>query len=268
MFLPFLKQAELQENLEARGERMGGVQTHKRMVASLEKQIAVQEKKLEQVRHIQIFLPNIILPVFEEFIWRGKCGFSWVFFVGIDRLLVNSDQSGQSDNDTRIWYHGWAGSKQSLQAPSLLFSPRPRSARFTRRFSFSHWGPFLERPGKFSGPKANFKITTCWIVAQLLAHKQVNFASLNDGFLVLFLKIIEPLILNATTRSLKHLSGPEKFRGLSRNRALLHLRVCSQAIWQPVVHPNSLWWSSVMAPVEATHVWGTENGGLFMASGK
>lgn len=27
---------------------MGGVQAHKRMVASLEKQIAVQEKKLEQ----------------------------------------------------------------------------------------------------------------------------------------------------------------------------------------------------------------------------
>ena len=35
--------------MEARGERIGGVQTHKRMVASLEKQIAVQEKKLEQV---------------------------------------------------------------------------------------------------------------------------------------------------------------------------------------------------------------------------
>lgn len=44
------QQAELQEDMEARGERMGGVQTHKRMVASLEKQIAVQEKKLEQVR--------------------------------------------------------------------------------------------------------------------------------------------------------------------------------------------------------------------------
>lgn len=29
---------------------MGGVQAHKRMVASLEKQITVQEKKLEQVR--------------------------------------------------------------------------------------------------------------------------------------------------------------------------------------------------------------------------
>lgn len=35
--------------MEARGERVGGIQTHKRMVASLEKQIAVQEKKLEQV---------------------------------------------------------------------------------------------------------------------------------------------------------------------------------------------------------------------------
>ncbi|XP_020609209.1 coiled-coil domain-containing protein 93-like [Orbicella faveolata] len=44
------RQAELQEDMEARGERIGGVQTHKRMVASLEKQIAVQEKKLEQVQ--------------------------------------------------------------------------------------------------------------------------------------------------------------------------------------------------------------------------
>lgn len=44
------RQAELQEDMEARGERMGGVQAHKRMVASLEKQIAIQEKKLEQVQ--------------------------------------------------------------------------------------------------------------------------------------------------------------------------------------------------------------------------
>ena len=59
------------------------------------------------------------------------------------------------------------------------------------------------------------------------------------------------LILNANTTS----------------RPLLHLRVCSLAIWQPVVHPNSLWWSSVMVPTEAMHLWGTEDG-LFMASGK
>lgn len=44
------RQAELQENLGARGERTGGEQTHKRMVASLEKQISVLEKKLEQVQ--------------------------------------------------------------------------------------------------------------------------------------------------------------------------------------------------------------------------
>ena len=104
------------------------------------------------------------------------------------------------------------------------------------------------------------------MVAQFPAHKPVNFASLKDSFLVLFLKIVEPLIVNANTTSLKHLSGPGKFRGLSRNRPLLHLRACSQAIWQPVVHPNSLWWSSVVAATEAMHLWGTENG-LFMASG-
>ena len=60
-----LQQAELQEDMEARGERMGGVQTHKRMVASLEKQIAVQEKKLEQVscltRFNKITIPDYIL---------------------------------------------------------------------------------------------------------------------------------------------------------------------------------------------------------------
>ena len=33
------------------------------------------------------------------------------------------------------------------------------------------WGPFLERPGNFSGMKVNFN---CWIVAQFLAHKPVK----------------------------------------------------------------------------------------------
>ena len=47
--LMLFQQAELQEGIEGRGERVGGVQAHKRMVTSLEKQIAVQGKKLEQV---------------------------------------------------------------------------------------------------------------------------------------------------------------------------------------------------------------------------
>ena len=51
--------------------------------------------------------------------------------------------------------------------------------------------PFLERPGNFSGPKANFKNKTCLIVAQGLAHKPVNFVSLTDSFIVLFSKMLK-----------------------------------------------------------------------------
>ena len=46
-------------------------------------------------------------------------------------------------------------------------------------------GPFLERPGSFSGPKANFKIKTYGIVAQFLTYKPVNFASLTHTQIVL-----------------------------------------------------------------------------------
>ena len=52
-------------------------------------------------------------------------------------------------------------------------------------------GPFLERPGNFSGPKANFKFKTCWIAAQFLAHKPVNFASFTDSFIVSLSKVLK-----------------------------------------------------------------------------
>ena len=51
------------------------------------------------------------------------------------------------------------------------------------------WGPFLERPDNFSGPKAKFEIKKTswqWIVAQFFSHKPVNFASLTDSFFVSF----------------------------------------------------------------------------------
>ena len=38
----------------------------------------------------------------------------------------------------------------------------------------------------FFGQKTNFKIQTCWKVAQFLAHKPVNFVSLTYSFIVLF----------------------------------------------------------------------------------
>ena len=47
-------------------------------------------------------------------------------------------------------------------------------------------GLFLENPENVQGPKVNFKIKTSWIVAQFLAHKPVNLASLTDSLIVLF----------------------------------------------------------------------------------
>ena len=46
-------------------------------------------------------------------------------------------------------------------------------------------GAFLEKPGTFSVLKANFKVNKK-IVPQLLTHKQVNLASLTDGFVLNF----------------------------------------------------------------------------------
>ena len=71
-------------------------------------------------------------------------------------------------------------------------------------------GSFLERPGNFSGPKANFKIKTCWIVAQFLAHKPVNFASLIDSFTVLFSKWLKLWSWMQTQNSFP---GPKSYRG-------------------------------------------------------
>ena len=52
------------------------------------------------------------------------------------------------------------------------------------------WGPFLESPGDLLGPKANFVIKACWILAQFLAHKPVNFALLTDTLMVPFSKLL------------------------------------------------------------------------------
>ena len=40
---------------------------------------------------------------------------------------------------------------------------------------------FSQDAGNLCGPKANFKIKTCWIGAQFLAQKPLNFASLTDS---------------------------------------------------------------------------------------
>ena len=78
-------------------------------------------------------------------------------------------------------------------------------------------GPFLERPGNFSGAKANFEIKTCWIVAQFLAHKPDSFASLTDSFIVLFSKLVKLWSwMQTRPANIKQLFGPEKLSRLSR----------------------------------------------------
>ena len=75
-----------------------------------------------------------------------------------------------------------------------------------------YWGPFLERPGNFPGPKANFKIQTTWIVAQFLAHKPVNFASSTDSFIVLFCKLLKLCSWMQTQQTPNSFPGPKSYR--------------------------------------------------------
>ena len=65
-------------------------------------------------------------------------------------------------------------------------------------------GPFLERPGNFSGPKGNFKIQTSWIVSTVLAHKPVNFASSTDCFILLFSEWLKLCFAFAECKHNKH----------------------------------------------------------------
>ena len=74
-------------------------------------------------------------------------------------------------------------------------------------------GSFLERPGNFSGPKANVKIKTCWIIAQFLAHKPVNFASLIDSFIVLFSNRLKLWSWMQKQQRQNSFPGPKSYRG-------------------------------------------------------
>ena len=72
-------------------------------------------------------------------------------------------------------------------------------------------GSFLERPGNFSGPKTNLKINTCWIEAQFLAHKLVNFASLTYSLIELFSNLLK-LWSWMQTQTQNSFPGPKSYR--------------------------------------------------------
>ena len=69
-----------------------------------------------------------------------------------------------------------------------------------------------ERPGNSTGPKANFKVKTFWIVAQSLAYKPVNFASLTDSFITSISKLLEPWSWMQTRQIRNSSSGPKSYR--------------------------------------------------------
>ena len=58
---------------------------------------------------------------------------------------------------------------------------------------FHTWGPFLERPGNFSGPKSNIQIEIKRIRARVLARKLLHFVSLTGSFIMLDAKLLKPL---------------------------------------------------------------------------
>ena len=82
------------------------------------------------------------------------------------------------------------------------FSPAMRA----RASSIGHgrdWGPFLESPGDFSGPKSKIQIEIKRIRARFLARKRIHFVSLTDSFIMLDAKLLKPLSCMQTTTALR-----------------------------------------------------------------
>ena len=54
------------------------------------------------------------------------------------------------------------------------------------------WGPFLESPGNFTGPKSNIQIEISRVRARVLASRLLHFVSLTDCFIMLDAKLLKP----------------------------------------------------------------------------
>ena len=70
------------------------------------------------------------------------------------------------------------------------FSDQKRSFQFDT--VFQTWGPFLESPGNFTGPKSNIQIEIKRIRARVLASKLLHLVSLTDSFIMLDAKLLKP----------------------------------------------------------------------------
>ena len=133
-----------------------------------------------------------------------------------------------------VRWHGWVEiASVVIWMSSLLFScilcfygPSPKRLKAKwANFSFKpKWtgARFSKGPKNFLGLKANFKIRICWIVAQFLAHKPVNLASLTDSFIISFQNYWNlDLECKHETFLGPKLFGAEKLLRLLRNRPLV-----------------------------------------------
>ena len=80
---------------------------------------------------------------------------------------------------------------RGMGASKYFFRPfRPQSG--LRIKGGGVWGPFLERPVNFSGPKSNIQIEIKRIRARVPARKLLHFVSLTDSFIMLDAKLLKP----------------------------------------------------------------------------
>ena len=77
-----------------------------------------------------------------------------------------------------------------LKKPRLKFNPGLALIDYR---TTGPWGPFLESPVNFSGPKSNIQIEIKRIRARVLASKLLHFVSLTDGFILLDAKLLKSL---------------------------------------------------------------------------
>ena len=77
-----------------------------------------------------------------------------------------------------------------LKKPRLKFNPGLALIDYR---TTEPWGPFLESPVNFSGPKSNIQIEIKRIRARVLASKLLHFVSLTDVFILLDAKLLKSL---------------------------------------------------------------------------
>ena len=103
-------------------------------------------------------------------------------------------------------------SAKGLEKLSVITGARWRHSIVWSVYKVDNPRPVSRKAQKHFGPKASFRIKTCWTEAQFLAHKPANFASVVNWW---FYCIIFKNYLKANT---KQLSGPEKLSEFELSR--------------------------------------------------